>query len=140
MTGRPLFISFESRSVILPLWYAYAVAGSGLLDILALIALAALSCPAGRKQYCHYLFRGPMTITRLKDIAGVNKICNNPQAGLACAIRMDGVCNIFMVSDDMIRSRRPDPEDVKRHEMAHCNGWPAHHPGARFVGSKGDRI
>jgi hypothetical protein len=52
---------------------------------------------------------------------------------------INGVCNIFLVSDDMLQSRRLDPEDVKRHEMAHCNGWAAHPPGARFVGSKGDR-
>jgi hypothetical protein len=113
-------------------------------QILVLIALAALSCPAEAQAILpppeyDYPFKGPVTYTRLKDIAEVNRICNNPQVGLACAIRLDGVCNIFMVSDDMIRSRRLDPEDVKRHEMAHCNGWAAHHPGARFVGSKGDR-
>jgi hypothetical protein len=23
---------------------------------------------------------------------------------------------------------------IVRHETGHCNGWPAHHPGARFLG------
>jgi hypothetical protein len=112
--------------------------------VLALIALAALSTPAWGQQILpppeyDYPFKGPVTYTRMKDIAAVNKICNNPNAGLACAMLINGVCNIFLVSDDMLQSRRLDPEDVKRHEMAHCNGWAAHPPGARFVGSKGDR-
>ena len=78
-------------------------------------------------------FDGPVTVTVVKDIETVNKICNNPQAYLGCAISMNNgkVCSIIMVADDVIRARGWTPEIVKRHEIGHCNGWPALHPNAR---------
>jgi hypothetical protein len=150
MTGQPLFISVESRSIILPpVWYASPVTGSGLLGepvkhILALIALAALSSPAWGEaalemrvlppEEFDHPFEGALTVTIVKSMETVNKLCGNPQAGVGCALVMnDGkVCSIIMAADDVIRSRGLTPEIVKRHEMGHCNGWPAHHPGARF--------
>jgi hypothetical protein len=34
-------------------------------------------------------FDGPLTVTVVKDIETVNKLCNNPKAGLGCAITMN---------------------------------------------------
>jgi len=58
----------------------------------------------------------------------VQKICpsvtgralSGPERFWGCAIKRDGKCYIYTVDDQF----------VKRHERAHCNGWPGHHPGA----------
>lgn len=47
-----------------------------------------------------------------------------------CAYPGKGFCFIVWSFDPSGR----DPhmaDNVRRHEIAHCNGWPAHHPGAR---------
>jgi hypothetical protein len=82
-----------------------------------------------------YPFKGVHTVTVVKDIATVNKLCNNPFAGLGCAILLNNgqVCSIIMASDEVIRSKGVTPEIVKRHEMAHCNSWSPHHPGGIVI-------
>lgn len=49
-----------------------------------------------------------------------------PYTVYACApvAPKDGVCRIFYVAGKMT-------PDLLRHETAHCNGWPADHPGAK---------
>jgi len=85
-------------------------------------------------EYDHE-FKGVYTVTIVKDIATVNKLCNNPFAGLGCAILLNNgqVCSIIMAADEVIRSRGVTSEIVRRHEMAHCNSWPAHHPGGIVI-------
>ena len=43
-------------------------------------------------------FEGALTVTVVKDIETVNKLCNNPKAGLGCAFTMNfgKVCSIIM--------------------------------------------
>jgi hypothetical protein len=36
-------------------------------------------------------------------------------------VAQDGKCYVWRVDDDVVR----------RHEFAHCNGWPKDHPGGR---------
>jgi hypothetical protein len=38
-----------------------------------------------------------------------------------------------MASEHDIRAAGLNPEDVKRHEIAHCNGWPSDHPRGRIL-------
>lgn len=40
-----------------------------------------------------------------------------------CADRRSGKCVVYMIQDT------PERYALRlRHEIAHCNGWPAHHP------------
>jgi hypothetical protein len=52
---------------------------------------------------------------------------------LACAYTTSdrSECVVIMVSDELIRARGWTPEIVRRHEVGHCNGFPADHRGAR---------
>jgi hypothetical protein len=85
-------------------------------------------------EYDHE-FKGVYTVTRAKSIEAVGRLCNNPLAGLGCSILLNNgmVCSIFMAPDHVIRSRGVKPEDVKRHEIAHCNGWGKDHPGGIVI-------
>jgi len=48
---------------------------------------------------------------------------NYTGAGLwGCSIVKDGKCYVA----------RLDVPDVRRHELAHCNGWPKDHPGGYY--------
>jgi hypothetical protein len=40
-------------------------------------------------------------------------------------------CTIHIVNDKVIRAAGYEPDNVRRHEIGHCNGWPAEHRGAR---------
>ena len=40
-------------------------------------------------------------------------------------------CTIHIVNDKVIRAAGYEPDNVRRHEIGHCNGWPADHRGAR---------
>jgi len=87
-------------------------------------------------------YTGILMIQRL-PIDEVHKVCAPNQ--LACATpfstRPDGrgtyisitgdrvACLIIMPTDDYIRKHSPQiAEGTLRHEMGHCNGWPADHP------------
>src|SRR5205085_10400186 len=52
---------------------------------------------------------------------------------LACAYptRDQSECLIIMLSDEMLKAAGWAPEIVRRHEVGHCNGFPADHRGAR---------
>jgi hypothetical protein len=49
---------------------------------------------------------------------------------LGCAHLAAQECKIVLAADSVIIAAGHPPELVKRHEIAHCNGWPADHPGA----------
>jgi len=52
-----------------------------------------------------------------------SQLKNHPPLG--CSIReKDGVCSVWIA--DVAQQ-----ETVRRHEYAHCNGWPNNHPGMR---------
>jgi hypothetical protein len=43
-----------------------------------------------------------------------------------------GVWGCSVVKDDKCYIARIDNPGVRRHELAHCNGWPKDHPGGRY--------
>lgn len=63
----------------------------------------------------------PVKIVRAEHIP---KICRNPAQKIGCSFAGGPRCVIYIA--------RKLPKDwysgVLRHEKAHCNGWPGHHP------------
>src|SRR5262245_23743460 len=62
------------------------------------------------------------------------RVCSRwkyPGQALGCSQVIARICVIFKVSDQEIRAAGHDPDVFMRHEIAHCNGWPNHHPGIR---------
>jgi hypothetical protein len=53
--------------------------------------------------------------------------------GCAYPTRDQSECLIIMVSDEIIRAAGWTAEIVRRHEVGHCNGFPADHRGMRPV-------
>jgi hypothetical protein len=50
---------------------------------------------------------------------------------LGCSQKIWDMCVIVKVPDAEIIAMGHDPEIFMRHEIGHCNGWPATHKGAR---------
>jgi hypothetical protein len=79
---------------------------------------------------------GNLAIWPVKTQQQVRDACPNAKFNLghalACAWRFPGgeTCWIVMVPDDQIKAAGLPVELVKRHEIAHCNGWPGDHRGA----------
>ena len=81
-------------------------------------------------------YTGQLTITRTKDQAETRWLCTPadfPQAlALGCAkVMMGGGCRIIISPDSVLAEAGMTLEFVKRHEMAHCNGWPQDHRRAK---------
>jgi hypothetical protein len=55
--------------------------------------------------------------------------------GLACAYPYEtmSMCQIVMITDDIIVAVGFTPKIVLRHELGHCNGWHNDHRGARIL-------
>jgi hypothetical protein len=64
------------------------------------------------------------------DREWLDKLCPAPQP-LACAIRTSTGCQIIIGDDDILQAAGLTLDIVRRHERAHCAGWPGDHPGAR---------
>jgi hypothetical protein len=78
-------------------------------------------------------YTGDLTIIKT-SMQHVKEICPVFQPGippLACATHDPGWCRITIARDEDIKAVGWDPNRVLRHELAHCNGWPGDHPGAR---------
>jgi len=54
---------------------------------------------------------------------------------LSCAYPYEtmSMCQIVMITDDIIAAAGWTPKIVLRHELGHCNGWPNDHRGARVL-------
>jgi|EndMetStandDraft_2_1072991.scaffolds.fasta_scaffold124728_1 hypothetical protein len=50
---------------------------------------------------------------------------------LGCASWRGDRCHIRLLADEIIKAAGWTRELMLRHEIAHCNGWPADHPGKR---------
>jgi hypothetical protein len=77
---------------------------------------------------------GPVSIQEARSQEEVRKSCRIPLGqitALGCTKVVWGICLIVKVSDEEIQSYGHDPDIFMRHEMGHCNGWPASHPGMR---------
>jgi hypothetical protein len=79
-------------------------------------------------------FDGRVVIQEAKD--QVRRLCPamaHFTVALGCSYIISGM-NLYAIvklPDDQIRVAGHDPEVFMRHEIGHCNSWPAHHPGAR---------
>jgi hypothetical protein len=86
------------------------------------------------KEFDHP-FAGELIVFTARDQDEVRAMCPRtqfpPLGALGCAPNIGpGRCRIVLAPDaDIIKAGHP-PELVKRHEIAHCNGWPADHRGA----------
>jgi hypothetical protein len=77
-------------------------------------------------QYDHP-YRGPVVEQRL-SVLQIIQLCRG--LGEGCAFVDKGVCHIALPSDEKDTRLMAL---MRRHEVAHCNGWPSHHPGGRSV-------
>ena len=113
--------------------------------ILAMLALVAATTSHAQLQHAvirpprylppeeyDYPYKGILVTTVAKNQNEVRKLCPwTPFAALGCAFRYAGGCLIVLANEDTIRAAGEDPDVVRRHEIGHCNGWPAGHPNAR---------
>jgi hypothetical protein len=108
---------------------------------LAALMLIAAPASAGEqlrlvppKEYDH-AYDGHLEIVPAHNQNHVRELCpgSNFSMGeaLACAHIRPGSCRIVMAHDDVIRAAGLPPDLVRHHELAHCNGWPGDHRGAR---------
>lgn len=70
-------------------------------------------------------YHGPVD-ERVMPVAEVRTLCTSVGASgpfVACAWVSDGVCHIVLPNDE-----RAPVSTYRRHEIAHCNGWPENHP------------
>lgn len=87
-------------------------------------------------------YAGWLKVERVKTEDEVIKVCPKTwfPIKLGCSYQYgtrgkDGYdhCKIIMVADEVIKKVGYTPELVYRHEIGHCNGWPADHNGARIA-------
>jgi hypothetical protein len=77
-------------------------------------------------QYDHP-FHGRVIEQRL-SLLQIIQLCHGPTGG--CAWVSKGVCHIASPRDETDRRLIAL---IREHEIGHCNGWPAYHPGGRQV-------
>ncbi len=72
-----------------------------------------------------YPYQGEVVINYVLSPDEMNRRCYGVgRQIIACAFTGDGHCTILIWSQ-VASEQRPT---LIRHELAHCNGWPAHHP------------
>jgi hypothetical protein len=77
-------------------------------------------------------YPGKITVTRAEH-SQMHKLCAGaspvmPTILYGCAKGNAEHCTIVIVSDDVLDRFNISAEMLLRHERAHCNGWPWHHP------------
>ncbi|HWM46932.1 MAG TPA: hypothetical protein VNR11_08470 [Xanthobacteraceae bacterium] len=69
------------------------------------------------------------------SLAQVEHICHTMEGivssyrALGCAKKFPGACFV-MIPRIGGKVTAHMQAQIRRHEIAHCNGWPAHHPGS----------
>jgi hypothetical protein len=86
-----------------------------ILAIMLFVTVYILPPPA---RYDH-AYHGRLTVINA-DGATLNVICRRP--AIACSVVSRHNCLIVMPRITNYRRQ------IYRHELAHCNGWPANHP------------
>jgi hypothetical protein len=77
-------------------------------------------------------YEGELVVVRVDTPEALVPYCRNTGRVLGCSQRrFDNKCFVYLIPDGFYESVDYDPEDVYRHEVGHCNGWPGNHPGAR---------
>ena len=113
--------------------------GSLPLALALLVTASGAAAAAGErlvppKEYDHP-FAGELIVATAFDQDDVRAMCPSakfpPLGALGCAPHIGPKrCRIVLAPDaDIIKAGFP-PDLVRRHEIAHCNGWPDNHPGA----------
>ena len=111
------------------------------------LALIVTSAAAHAEPHTYYLippaeydrpYKGELVVQIARDEDHVRELCPravfSPRTGALGCMKTrteDVYCRIVMAPDDVIKAAGFPPELVKRHEIGHCNGWPADHKGAR---------
>jgi hypothetical protein len=76
------------------------------------------------EQYNHP-YNGQV-VERVVPAAEARTLCMSMGAdllGVACSWQSNGTCNTILPNDEYA-----PVATFRRHEIAHCNGWPANHP------------
>jgi hypothetical protein len=85
------------------------------------------------KQYDHP-YKGNLVVHVVGSQQEVRRLCPGSAfswiGALGCAHLGKYWCVVVMAPDDVITKAGFPPELIKRHEIAHCNGWPSNHRGA----------
>jgi len=73
-------------------------------------------------EYVHP-YRGELHIHYAADLHAECLAFNNPDKIFGCAFVWSKSCDVYILSTEP-----PDSQaQIKEHELAHCNGWPAEH-------------
>ena len=78
--------------------------------------------PLPPPQYAR-LYTGLLSVVKMDDYSVLRSLCNSATA-VACSVRSSTSCLV------MLGPIVHDSEAALAHEEAHCQGWPAGHPGA----------
>jgi hypothetical protein len=84
--------------------------------------MAQTLCPPAQWDFP---YKGKLTVHQVDhNQIVVHCRANHPFSGMiaGCAYPGRGACTVY------INSSARDPACALRHEIAHCNGWPSHHP------------
>jgi hypothetical protein len=113
------------------------------LVVVGTLAITDKSCKSGRHGWCapmsaapddvkldppaqyNHPYAGPV-VERVMPAAKARALCTSQGAlrrGIACSWVSDGTCYLVLPSDE-----QAPVSTYRRHETAHCNGWPANHP------------
>jgi hypothetical protein len=80
-------------------------------------------------------YDGILIVIPARDQEHIREICPDAKfslgVALGCSVRQEGICGVALAPNNTISAAGFPPELVKRYEIAHCNGWPADHRGAR---------
>jgi hypothetical protein len=87
-------------------------------------------------EHYDHPYNGPLVVTVARDETHVRELCPSAKftlgVALGCSVRhVTEGCWVVLAPEAVISAAGFPPELVKRHEIAHCNGWPADHRGAR---------
>jgi hypothetical protein len=80
-----------------------------------------------------HAYTGQVIVTKWNDYSLIRFICKDTPNPIACSFRTydsasgETISCLIMLGPDTWSDER-----AMRHEMAHCNGWPGDHPGARY--------
>jgi hypothetical protein len=81
-----------------------------------------------------YPYKGELVVRHVSQ-KEVREACPSAKytlgVALGCAHRWPTSCHIILAPEADMKAAGYPPELVLRHEIAHCNGWPGDHPGAR---------
>jgi hypothetical protein len=82
-------------------------------------------------------YTGTLTVIKPRTGDELDALCGKVSPpgyrGIGCAFPnlVDGSCVIIIRENDALAAAGLDPAVVLRHEIGHCNGWPADHAGGR---------